>query len=79
MLAHHVDDRNFRTSRVVKISKTIAQTWSEMKKGARRFFRHSSVTVGGSRYHTFEQPKHAAHFRNAIECGNDVHFGSAWV
>jgi hypothetical protein len=50
-----------------------------MKQRARWFARHPRVTVGRARNYALEKTKHASHFRSAIERGNDVHFGSAWI
>jgi hypothetical protein len=79
MLAHEVDERDFRAPCVVQISETVAEARSQMKQRARWFAGHPRVTVGRARSDTFEKPKHATHFRNAVERGNDVYFGGAGV
>src|SRR5271166_1458780 len=50
-----------------------------MQQGARWFFCHTRIAVGGPGDDTFEETKHAAYFRRAIQRGNNVDFRSARV
>ena len=79
MLAHEVDERDFRTSCIVEIGETIAEARSEMKQSACRFAGHPCVAVCCTRSHTFKKPEHATHLGNSVERGNNVYFGGAGV
>jgi hypothetical protein len=79
MLADKVDDRNLRSPGVVQISEAIAETGAEMQERACRLFSHARIAVSSSGDYAFEEPKHTANCRFAVQRGNDVNFRSAGV
>ena len=79
VLADQIDDRNARPAGVVQIRQAVGQPWAEMQQSASWFLRHPRIAVGRSTDHSFEQAEYATHFRNAVECGHDVHFGGARI
>ena len=44
-----------------------------------RFLRHARIAIGGAGHHAFEQRKHAAHTVDAVEGGDEMHLGGAWI
>src|SRR5580698_8603027 len=79
MLANHVDDRHLRPTGVVQVRQTVGETGTEMKESASWLFCHARIAVRGTRHHAFEKTKHAAHFRDSVQCCHDVDFRSAGV
>jgi hypothetical protein len=79
VIADHIDEGNVRTSRIVKIGETIAESGSEVEERHRGLARHSGVTIGGTGNDTFKEAQDAAHARLRVERGDEVHLTGARV
>src|SRR6266404_5068913 len=73
MLTNNVDDRHFCSTCVMQVGETVGEPGPQMKERARRLPGHASEAVRRCRYYPFEETKYTAHFRQSIECCDDVH------
>src|SRR3954447_27051309 len=74
MLADNADDGHTCFAGVMKISKTICQTRSEMQQCGGWPPVRAGIAVRRSRTDALEEAQNAAHFRHAIERSDEVHF-----
>ena len=79
MLAHQIDDGYLSPARIVQIRETIPETGAEMQEGARGFFSHARVAIGGSGGNTFEETKRATYLLDSVKRSDQMNFRSARV
>jgi hypothetical protein len=63
----------------VQISQAVGQTRTEVKQGTSRLPAHPGVAIRRTGNDSFEQGKDRTQSRESIECGDNVHLGSAWI
>jgi hypothetical protein len=79
VLAHEVHHGHARPAGVMQIRNPVPQTGAEMEQGARGFFGHPSVAVGGACNHSFEETEDAAYFRLMVKRSDEMNFGCARI
>jgi hypothetical protein len=79
VLPDNIYYRHLCPASVVQIGNAVCKTWAEMKKSARRLADHACIAVRGSGDNAFEKSEDAAHLREPVQGGDDVHFRSARI
>ena len=79
LVAHDVDDRRLRAPGVVQVGEPVGEARAAVQQRRRRLARHARVAIGCAGHHALEQAEDAAHSRDAVECGDEVHLGGAGI
>ena len=79
VIADDVHDRRRGLHGVVQIGQAVGEARAEVEQRRGRLLGHARITVGSSRRHALEQREHAAHTRDPVERGDEMHFGGAGI
>ena len=67
------------SARVVQVGQTVGHARAEVQQRRGRLVRHPRVPVRGAGHHALEQAEHAAHLRDRVKRGDEVHLRGARV
>ncbi len=73
---HH---RHPSAARVVQVGQAVAQSGAQVQQHRRGPVGDAGIAVGRAGGHAFEKGQHAAHSRNGVQCGHEVHLRRARV
>ena len=79
VVADDVDHGHPALARVVQVGESVAQAAAEMQQGRGRFAGHACVAIGRARGDALEEAEHGAHFRRAVERGDEMHLRGAGI
>ena len=79
LVADDVDDAAARPARVVQAGQAVGQARAAMQQGAGRLVGHAPVAVGAAGDDVLLQAEDAAHARDAVQRGDEMHLAGAGV
>ena len=79
VIAHHIDDRSRRATRVVEVGEAVGEARPEVEQRRRGLAGDSAIAVGGAGRDPFEQAQDRADTRNGIERRDEMQFRGAGI
>ena len=79
LVADDVDDAGAGPTGVVQVGEAVREAGAAVQQGAAGSLGHAPVAVGAAGDHVLLQAEHAAHPRDAVQRGDEVHLARAGV